>query len=227
MKKISLPEAVEWRISDWLPAFEFVLDQVPRHLPQGARVLDMGHGTGKMSCFLAQQFDWQLEGLEINPTYYPAAQQLVDNCGVSNKVSLKLIKPEETFDIEGPYDAIFLKSFLYHVKDRQTYKKWVDWFHKILKPGGYVIGIENSKGHALDRLYRKTFTGWGDQLLYDDFSEQLFKEKFSSYKANYFGYLSQYFSFLPVVPGMLRKVENTMGLPKTGKSFVTSFYAQK
>ena len=91
MKKISLPEAVEWRISDWLPAFEFVLDQVPRHLPQGARVLDMGHGTGKMSCFLAQQFDWQLEGLEINPTYYPAAQQLVDNCVNFNKNTFLLL----------------------------------------------------------------------------------------------------------------------------------------
>jgi cyclopropane fatty-acyl-phospholipid synthase-like methyltransferase len=227
MKKMKLQDAVEWRVDDWTPAFETILNITATKLPAGSRVLELGYGTGKMSCYLAGEFGWHIEGYEINPEYYKLAPLEAEKWQVSDLTNFHLIKPEDTFKIKGSFDAVFLKSFLYHVKERQMYEKWINWFYEVLKPNGVLFGVENSKGHLFDRTYRHLFTNWGDQLLFDKDSEQMLKKTFPSFEAWYFGYASQYFSSIPTLANVLRSLENKLDLPRVGNSFVTAFHAQK
>ena len=73
MNKIRLQDAVEWRIGDWLPAFQYTFSQLPDKISKGSKVLELGHGTGKMSCYLAQHFDLQVDAYEINPDFFHLA----------------------------------------------------------------------------------------------------------------------------------------------------------
>ena len=142
----SLNEAVEWRIPIWAPAVSSALDRAADLLPSDAKVLEVGYNSGMMSCYLAGHYGWKIVGYDIADSSRIKAEATARLYGVEGMTDFRICSPDETLSIEGPYNAVFIKSVLYHISDKAVYKSWLDWLHSVVKDGGVVIAVENGRG---------------------------------------------------------------------------------
>ena len=129
----------------------------------------------------------------------------------------------------GPYDAVFIKSVLYHIAEREVYRRWLDWLHGVVRKDGVVIAVENGKGGAIDRFYRGIVkkSRWADFLLFDAWTEKELGLRFRSVDIEYFGRLSQFFTRIPAVCKGVQSLEKRLWAPGAGNCFVASIVAQK
>ncbi len=85
--------------------------EVLRRLPEGARMLDVGIGTGK--ALLANQATirdkrLRVDGIDIDATYVEACRQAIGEAGLDDQVSAEL---QSVYDHQGgPYDAIYFSA---------------------------------------------------------------------------------------------------------------------
>ncbi|MFA4917421.1 MAG: class I SAM-dependent methyltransferase, partial [Syntrophales bacterium] len=201
----SLNEAVEWRIQIWAPAVSSALEHAACLIPPNAIVLEVGYNTGMMSCYMAARYGWNIVGYEITESSRLKAEKAGRCYGLEEMTDFRVCLPNEMLYVEGPYDAVFLKSVMYHISDKDIYRNWIDWLHDILKDGGVLIAIENGRGGVLDKFYRKKIkrSRWADFLLFNRWVEQEFQRRFRNVNFRYFGRFSQFFTFLPKVCGLI------------------------
>jgi len=195
----SLNEAIEWRVPVWAPAVSSALDRASAMLSSDARVLEIGYSSGMMSCYMAARYGWDVVGYDIADSSRIKAEATARRYGMERMTDFHVCLPDETLSIQGNYDAVFLKSVLYHISDKWVYRSWLDWLHSVIKDGGVVIAVENGKGGLLDRFYRKIIkrSRWADFLLFDKYAEQEFRQSFKYMDVKYFGRFSQFFTTLP------------------------------
>jgi len=225
----TLDEAVEWRIPVWKPAVESTLTRAAGILPPAATVLEIGYNSGMMSCYMAGRYGWHVIGYDIRSE---AAQEACDNAlryGVNDLCEFRTCLPEDTLAITGPFDAVFLKSVLYHIADVSLYRRWLDWLHGVLSDTGVVMAVENGAGGMLDRLYRKVIrrSRWADFLLFDRWAEAEFNKTFRSVDMRYFGRVSQFFIHQPAAFSLVRRVEARFFPPDADHCFVAAIVARK
>ncbi|MCK4527819.1 methyltransferase domain-containing protein [candidate division WOR-3 bacterium] len=146
MKGPSLNEAVEWRMPIWAPAVSSALDRAAAMLPSDARVLEIGYNSGMMSCYMAAYYGWNIVGYDIADSSRIKAESTARHYGLEGMTDFRICSPDKTLSIQGDYDAVFLKSVLYHISDKAVYRNWLDWLHCIIKDGGVVIAVENGRG---------------------------------------------------------------------------------
>lgn len=225
----SLNESVEWRTPIWEPAVRSALDRAATLLPSDANVLEVGYNTGMMSCHLASHYGWNMVGYDISGSSRMKAVETARHHGLEGKVDFRVCLPEETLTVEGPYDAVFFKSVLYHISDKGVYRCWLDWLHSVVRDGGIVIAVENGKGGLIDRIYRKKFkkSRWADFLLFDRWTEQAFQQRFSHVDIRYFGRFAQFFTPLPKLCKIIQAVEEKCCPANAECCFVASIIAQK
>jgi len=229
MSAPTLDEAVEWRTPIWAPAVSSALDRASALLPHDARVLEIGYNTGLMSCYMAAHYGWHVVGYDISFSAQDKASRIAQEYGTEKKCKFRTCLPQETLSIRGAYDAVFIKSVLYHISDREVYGHWLDWLHGILKLGGLVLAIENGKGGLLDKFYRKRIKAarWAEFQLFDRSVEQEFRRRFRYVDIEYFGRLSQFFTPFPKVFKLIKAVEARLFPANSDHCFVASIVAQR
>lgn len=227
INKLSLEQATEWRYPIWTPAISFSLEKGSKLLRPGSRVLEIGYNSGLMSIYMAKEFGYHVDGYEVNEQQQINASKLAKRYGVEGKVNFYACPPEKTKDtVNGPYDAIFIKSFLYHNKNLKDYLAWIDWFKSLLKTGGVLMATENGQGNYLSKLYRKKFLKnctWKENYFFDVKVEEHLKKNFSKVHSKYFGGISQFATSFPNACHFLQKFEN----PDPNNCFVASVTAVK
>ena len=225
----TLNEAVEWRLPVWSAAVNSALERATPLLPSDARVLEVGYNTGMMSCYMASHYGWNLVGYDISELSRTKAVKIAQHYDLEKKIDFRVCSAEDTLSIEGTYDAVFLKSILYHISDKSVYRSWLDWLNSIVRDGGVVIAVENGKGGLLDKIYRKNIkkSRWANFLLFDGWAEQEFRQKFRHVDVKYFGRFSQFFTTLPKACSLMRTLENRFCPPSVENCFVASIVAQK
>ena len=225
----TLNEAVEWRIPIWAPAVESAFDRAAALLPRDANVLEVGYKSGMMSCFMASQYGWHLVGYDISESIRAKAVETARKYGLQDLIDFRVCLPEETLSLEGPYDAVFMKSIFYHISDKAVYRSWIDWLHGVVGDGGVAIVIENGKGWLFDNIYRGAIrkSRWANFLLFDKWTEQEFQQTFRHVDVRYFGRFSQFFTPLPKLCRVIRVLEEKFCPPNADHCFVASIIAQR
>ena len=223
-----LNEAVEWRMPIWAPAVSSALDRAAAMLPSDAKVLEIGYNSGTMSCYMASRYGWNVVGYDIADSSRIKAEETALYYGLEENSDFRVCSPDETLSIKGDYDAVFLKSVLYHISDKGVYRSWLDWLHSVVKDGGVVIAVENGGG-VIDKIYRKNIkrSRWADFLLFDGWVEQKFRQRFRHVDIRYFGRFAQFFTSLPKVCRLIRTFEDRFCPPSADHCFVASVVARK
>lgn len=75
------------------------------------KILDLGSGDGTILLAVAQQFDAQLEGVEINPLLVHRSKQRIAKAGLSGRIT---INRKNFWDVDlSKYDLVFLYGTSY------------------------------------------------------------------------------------------------------------------
>ena len=197
--------------------------------PQMQKFLEIGYNSGMMSCYMAAWYGWNIVGYDIADSSRIKAEATARRYELEGMTDFRVCSPDETLSIQGDYDAVFLKSVLYHISDKAVYRSWLDWLHSVVKDGGVVIAVENGMGGEIDQVYRKIIkrTRWADFLLFDGWAEQEFRQRFRDVDVRYSGRFSQFFTSLPGVCRLIRIFEDRFCPPNAEHCFVASIVAQK
>ena len=148
-----------WWEDFYLPIFEYILPQMGEL--EGKRVLELGTGTGGTAILLAKRGATVI-GIDLLPFRLTEAKARAAEYDVAESVEVALMDamylafPDDTFDL------IISKSVLVFTAHTQTAREC----HRVLKPGGKAIFIENMRHHPGVWLYRKTFLKYSDALHY-------------------------------------------------------------
>ena len=138
-------------------------------LPEGARVLDVGCGTGKTLLYLASaRPDLYLYAVDINDV----------GAKLPSCVDFQIAKVEELVDIfqENLFDAVICQHVIEHL---QFPMKMLDSFKKILKPGG-VVYFETPNWTRLFIHFSFNFF-WNDYTHIRPYSKMTFKRLLSNF----------------------------------------------
>lgn len=220
---------MEWRISVWSPVVSDALGRAAPLLRRGARVLELGYNTGMMACYMASRYQWKIVGYDVKTEKQRKASALAEHYGLSDIIDFRVCAPKDTLSIGETYDAVFLKSVLFHISDKTVYRGWLDWLHDRLADEGLLIAIENGKGGLLDVIYRRYIrrSRWTNNLLFDRWTEQCFRERFSDVSVTYFGRYSQFFAYFPSVCRKVQAIERKHFSANVDHCSIVSVLAKK
>ena len=229
-ENLTLEMACEWRPHIWSHAVQWAFDGVSPFAPKGSKVLEVGFNSGMMSCYMAQKFDWEVFGHDVTTEQVVCAEELSESYGLSDKTHFFRTPPRSTFSIEGEFDVIFIKSVLFHIRDEEVYKDWLEWLRSKLRHSGRLIVVENCEGHFLDKVYRKYIqknNSWHDCLLFNRDRLGDFQSSFRSVEYKGFGGFSQYFEMIPYLHKFTSWLDEVFFWKSVNKSFVVSLVCMK
>jgi SAM-dependent methyltransferase len=138
--------------------FARLLDE---QIPQGARVLEVGCGTGQLTNFLGMHWNRQVFGSDICLNSLRLAKAFRDEADIRNAefVQMNLFKP--AFQA-GTFDIVICNGVLHHTKDPLSGFVSIS---RLVKSGGYiVIGLYNRIGRLTTDLRRMFFRLSGNRL---------------------------------------------------------------
>ncbi len=130
----------------------------------GRDVLDLGCGIGGASAVLAGELGAaRVLGLDVEPDSLEQAARLVEDAGLTERVSLELVAPGPLPLPDEAFDAIFTKDVICHVPDKPTLLAEA---YRVLRPGGvFACGdwVEGEGGpETLDS--RPAYEDWAARL---------------------------------------------------------------
>jgi len=172
--------------ADLLASFRFCYQWMRKNCP-GKKVLDYGCGNGIHSFFLAE-IGAEVVGIDLSEPSLELAGEKAQRKGVTERVKFlkmdceKMDFPDHSFDVifdGGTFSSLDIKRALPELA-------------RILKPAGFLIGIETLGHNPLTNLKRKINkirgkrTGWAATHIFkmNDLSEA--KNYFSAIETNFF-----------------------------------------
>ncbi len=207
-----------------------ILASVPtiRHLlPPGSNVLEVGHGDGLLTCWLAAELGWSITGLDIREQAYRDAMYHAEMFGLSSRLTFKLVKPDETWQHQGSYDGVFIKTVLYASKDLDEYGRRLDWVATVLKPGGIFVNFETGRANALTQAYRRIRRReYADLCLYTSAVEHLYDVRFEILDREYYGGYSQFVAPFSALYELADLVERRLAPRRAENCFVVAIIAR-
>ena len=106
-------------------------------LDAASRVLEVGCGSGGLTCRLAAETGASAVGVDINPHGIDAASAAAQRQGVSSRASFQLVDAGNRLPFaDGSFDAIFCNDAINHLPRRG--ELFADW-HRVLKTGGRLL----------------------------------------------------------------------------------------
>ena len=228
-RALSLEEAVEWRVPIWASAVGDALSRATPLLPPGSSVVEIGYGSGLMACYLALRHGWHIVGYEPNLDHQAEARRNAARYGLEGQVEFRVVPEAEMTGVRGQYDGLFVKSVLFHLSDRATYLRWLDWMAGLVRPGGHAVVIENGAGGRLDYLHRRFIRRvfWATHPLHSEWVEEEYRRRFSRVDVTYFGRYSQFLSFNGPLYRLAERVERALAPPTVRRCFVAAIVAQR
>jgi len=107
---------------------------ISRYLPHGGHVLDFGCGVGRFSYLVSNVVD-QYDGVDLNE----GALDLVPE--IENAIFTYLSEDRLPFD-DNIFDGAVALTVLQHIVDPDAFSLWTSELARVIKPGGFFIGIE-------------------------------------------------------------------------------------
>ena len=110
-------------------------------LPEGARLLDVGVGTGTSlldNADLVRERGVRVEGIDINTSYLKACQERIDERGLGDCIS---VRERSVYDLTPEllggelYDAVYFSASFMLLPDQRAALRVVS---RCLKPGGQI-----------------------------------------------------------------------------------------
>ena len=106
---------------------------------KGARVLDAGCGEGYVAMHLAQEFGYEVHGIDLLDWSIVGANKNKQVSGVAERLIFKSGDYSSTGFPDNYFDAVYTMETLVHSPD---YSKTLKEFRRILKPGGVLVNQE-------------------------------------------------------------------------------------
>lgn len=130
-------------------------------IPKGARVLEVGCGTGQLTNFLGIHWDRQVFGSDMCLNSLRLAKAFRDRSGIRNAefVQMNLFRPAFR---PSTFDVVISNGVLHHTGDPLGAFRSIS---RLVKPGGCIlIGLYNRIGRLTTDLRRVLFRWTGDRL---------------------------------------------------------------
>lgn len=148
-----------WWEDFYVPVFEYILPEMGTL--EGKKVLELGAGTGGTATLLAKR-GASVVGIDLLPFRLAEAKERASEHNVAASVNFALMDAMHLAFPDNTFDFIISKSVLVFTEHAQTAKEC----HRVLKPGGKAIFIENMRYHPMVWLYRKAFLKYSGKLRY-------------------------------------------------------------
>ncbi len=101
---------------------------------KGREVLDLGCGIGGASVVLAGELAAaRVLGIDVEPASLEQAARLVEETGLADSVSLRLVEPGPLPLPDAAFDVVFTKDVFCHVPDKPALLAEA---YRVLRPGG-------------------------------------------------------------------------------------------
>ena len=212
----------------WERVVRDVLPTMRRLVPAGSRVLEIGYGDGLLTCYLCCELGWSVRGLDIVPEARIKATENACRLGVGHAVRFTCCKPEETWQHEDEYDAVFIKTVLYNAPNLKEYGRWLDRILSVLKPGGVLINFETGRANRFVQIYRKLRRReYSDYLLYNSEIEPLYDAGLHIIERRYYGGWSQFLTPISWLYKVAYRVEESIAPRHADNCFAVSIIARK
>jgi len=156
----------------------------------GQSILDLGSGTGKNDCFMAEKVGSQgrIVGLDINDEMLSRAW---NRCGSYPNITFKKQRIELSVPYKGEFDKVLI-SFVLHGFENDQKLGIIHSAHQALKTGGtfYILDYSEFDLAKIWLPLRFAFTHWECQLAVEflkiDMKEMLRSEGFTDSEEEFF-----------------------------------------
>jgi ubiquinone/menaquinone biosynthesis C-methylase UbiE len=213
----------------WERAMQAAWSTMREWAPPGSRVLEVGYGDGLLTCYLARELGWRVIGFDLSREAQRVAQHHARRYDLAqDRCEFRYCTPEETRQHRGQYDAVFIKTVLYHAQNLDEYAQWLDWILSVLGPGGIFINFETGRGNALVQGYRRLRRRrYADLSLYTREIEALYNARFEIIDRRYYGGWSQFLAPLPPLYFLAARLEEGLWPRHADNSFIVSIIARR
>ena len=119
-------------------------DEVSRVLAgldlRGARVLDIGCGSGAITLSLAQDHGaGHVTGIDVEEDVIAAARARIDAADATAQVTIQMVTPGPFPHEDGAFDVVFSKDSIIHIHDKEFLAREA---FRVLAPGGWVAASD-------------------------------------------------------------------------------------
>lgn len=173
------------------------------------RILDLACGDGWLSLSLGKS-GAIVNGFDISPKRIELAKNVAKANGLRDAVKFEVMAAEEMTYENDYFDFAIVHASLHHCDIEKTSKE----IHRVLKPGGKAILIEDYAYHPLMKLYRKLTPAkhTRHEKALDDDDIKIFNSLFSSYYFKYYGLFNLFEtsnnSFIRAFKPFLKSIDN-------------------
>jgi ubiquinone/menaquinone biosynthesis C-methylase UbiE len=134
-----------WKLNVLDPALDDLQRLMPKPLPAGAKIIDVGCGFGHSFSELAKRFQpASIVGLDADRTVNTRAQAQADLCQQTHGVSVDIQQADATdtgFE-SNTFDLVLCHQTFHHFVEQEAA---MAEFFRILKPGGMLFFAESTK----------------------------------------------------------------------------------
>jgi len=110
------------------------------NLNAGSRIADLGCGTGGQTMTLAQNTSGSITGIDLFPAFIDLFNANARSLGLDDRVKGIAGSMDDIPFEEGELDLIWSEGAIYNI----GFEKGLRYWHKFLKPGGFVAVTEAS-----------------------------------------------------------------------------------
>lgn len=200
MKYSAIKDIIEWDVPNWSSILDTWYPIVSKLSPD-AKILAVGERNGGLSLWLA------LAGYKVDCTdrVEPTeiAKTLHKKYNVSDRVTYKTIDVVNDNLPEQAYDLVISKSVFGGLKENYAdsssrtniaRQKAVNNIYKAIKPGGYLLSADNTRGSYLLNFLRKKNNKDKNWHFFTPKEIELIFSSFQSIQISYFGVIPTLFS---------------------------------
>lgn len=162
----------QWKkLSPTMDGLHFLMSIILKDLPQDARILCVGVGTGAELMALAKIFpEWKFTAVEPAGAMLDICRQKVEEAGFTSRCTfhegyLNTLPSMENFDAAT---AILVSQFMFQENDRINFFKEI---YSRLKSSGILVSADLASP-VTDILYESLKGAWTSALLFAGFSDE-------------------------------------------------------
>lgn len=162
MNKEILEDIIQWDVKSWGKALPFWQEHLEK--VQGNKAITFGERGGGLSLWLAKN-GYVVECSDVN-NFPPSTEELHKKHDVINAITYS---NQDITSIKHPansFDVVMFKSVIGALGKKQEQQRAFDEIYRILKPGGYLLAVENLEATRFHKIIRKNFTSWSSYWRY-------------------------------------------------------------